>query len=71
MLWSQEKWHTMHFSDESKFLLIGSDGKTYVHQKVDEELLPKFLKASVKFGGRSVMVWGMISGGSVSHLVRL
>ena len=31
VLWSQEKWQTVHFSDESKFLLIGSDGKTYIH----------------------------------------
>ena len=31
VLWSQEKWQMVHFSDESKFLLIGSDGKTYVH----------------------------------------
>ena len=46
----------MHFSDESKFLLIGSDGKTFVHRKVGEELSPQCLKASVKFGGGSVMV---------------
>ena len=32
VLWSQEKWQTVHFSDESKFLLIGSEGKTYVRQ---------------------------------------
>ena len=31
VLWSQEKWQTVHFSDESKFLLIGSDGKMYIH----------------------------------------
>ena len=30
VLWSQKKWQTVHFRDESKFLLIGSDGKTYV-----------------------------------------
>ena len=58
VLWSQEKWQTVHFSDESKFLLIGSDGQTYVRRKVGEELSPKCLKASVKFGGRSSMVSG-------------
>ena len=63
---SQEKWQTVHFSDESMFLLI-----TYIHQKVGEELSPKFLKACVKFGGGSVMVWRMISGYSVGSLVRL
>ena len=30
VLWSQEKWQTVHLSDESRFLLIGSDGKMYV-----------------------------------------
>ena len=68
VLWSQEKWQTVHFSDESNFLLIGSDGKMYVRQKVGEEL---YLKASVKFGGGSVMVWGMISGDGVGPFVRL
>ena len=71
MLWSQEKWQTVHFSDESKFLLIGSDGKTYICRKVGEELSPKCLKASVKFGGGSVMVWRMILGDGVGPLVRL
>ena len=71
MLWSQEKWQTVHFGDESKFLLIGSDGKTYVRRKVGEELSPKCLKASVKFGGGSAMVWGVISGDGVGPLAQL
>ena len=71
VLWSQEKWQMMHFSDESMFLLIGSNGKTYVCQKIGEELLPKCLKAGVKFSGGSVMVWGMISGDGVGPLVWL
>ena len=60
----------MHFSDESNFL-FGSDGKTYVRRKVGEELSPKSLKASVKFGVGRVMVWGMISGDGVGLFVRL
>ena len=59
----------VHFSDDSE--LIGSDGKMYIRRKVGEELLPKCLKASVKFGGGSVMVWGMISGDGLGSLVRL
>ena len=39
--------------------------------KGSEKLLPKCPKASVKFGGGSVMVWGMISGDGVGPLVRL
>lgn len=71
VLWSQEKWQTVHFSDESKFMLYGSDGKTYVRRKVGEQLSPKCIKTSVKFGGGSVMVWGMISGDGVGPIVRL
>lgn len=37
LLWSQEKWQTVHFSDESKFMLYGSDGRTYVCRKVGEQ----------------------------------
>ena len=43
----------------------------HVHRKVGEELSPKCLKASVKFSGGSVKVWGMISGDGVGPLVRL
>ena len=67
----KKKWQTVHFSDESKFLFIASDGKTYVRRKVGEELSLKCLKASVKFSGGSVMVWGMISGDGVCPLVPL
>ena len=52
-------------------MLIGSDGKTYVRRKVSEELSSKYLKASVKFGGGSAMVWEMISGDGKGPLVRL
>ena len=53
------------------FLLIGSDGKTYNRRKVGEELSPKCIEASVKFGRGTVMVCGMISGDGVGPLVRL
>lgn len=52
-------------------MLYGSDGKTYVHRKVGEQLSPECIKTSVKFGGGSVMVWGMISGDGVGPIVRL
>ena len=50
---------------------IGSDRKTYVRRKVGEELLRNGLNASVKFGGGSFIIWGMISGDCVGPLVRL
>lgn len=41
VIWSQEKWQTVHFSDEFKFMLYGSDGKTYIRRNVGEKLSPK------------------------------
>ena len=40
VLWSLEKRQMVHFSNESKFLLNGLDGKTYVRRKVGEEYSP-------------------------------
>ena len=37
MTWSEKKWKTVHFSDESKFNLFDeSDGRRYVRQGVGE-----------------------------------
>ena len=49
-------------SYESKFILFGSDGRRYARRSVTEKYYPKCVKSSVKFGGGSVMVFGMISG---------
>ena len=59
----------MHFSDE--VFVNWLRWEKVRSSKVGEELSPKCLKASVKFGGGSIMVWGMISGDGVGPLVRL
>ena len=60
----------VHFSDESKFNLSGSDGKRFVRCKNRECLFPQCTKNTVKFGGGSVMVWGMISSVGVGSIIR-
>ena len=60
----------MHFSDESKFNLVISDGRQYVRRKRDR-LNPMCVKKAVKFGGGSVMVWGMFSSEGVGPLIRI
>ena len=30
ILWTEEQWNMVHFSDESKFVLFGSDGKKFI-----------------------------------------
>ena len=60
----------IHFSEESKFYLFRSDGKRFVRRKNGERLSPQYVKKTVKFGGRSVIVWGMISSAGVGPTVR-
>lgn len=71
VLWTDEKWDSVFFSDESKFNLFGSDGKTYVKRRVGEKYDVKCTKKTVKFGGGSVMVFGMISSEGTTPLIRL
>ena len=69
--WTDEEWSKVHFSDESKFNMFGSDGKKHVRRRTGERLSPQCVKKTVKFGGGSVMMWGMISSDGVGSLVRL
>ena len=59
----------VHFSDESKFNLFGSDGLKFVRCKNGERLFPQCVKKTVKFCG-GVMVWGMISSAGLEPIVR-
>ena len=67
VLCSDSDWDKVHFSDESKFNLVGSDGRQYVRERVN----PKCVKKSVKFGGGSVMVWGMFSSEGLGPIIRI
>ena len=59
----------IHFSDESKFNLFGSDGKRFVRHDNGEHLSPQYIKNTVKFGVGSVMVCAMISSAGVGPIV--
>ena len=71
VVWSKNQWSQVHFSDESKFNVLGSDSRNYVRRKIGERLSVKYVKKTVKHGGGSVMVWGIISAAGTSPLVRL
>ncbi|GFU82573.1 transposable element Tcb1 transposase [Trichonephila clavipes] len=49
------------FTDDSKFNIFGSDGKSYVWRKSNEELRRQNLKPTVKHDGGLVMVWESFS----------
>jgi len=66
-----EEWTAVWFSDESKFNLIGSDGKCYCRRDVGEEYLDRNLQKVVKHGGGHIMVWGVVTWDGPGRLIRV
>lgn len=65
--WTKNMWNKVIFSDESKFNLHGSDGKTYVRRRIGEEFQPSCLINTVKHP-QGQMIWGCISYHGVGRL---
>lgn len=61
-------WNRILFTDESKFNIMGSDGYCRVLRKPKTEFEKKNIRATVKHGGGSVMVWGCMSAAGVGQL---
>lgn len=62
-------WNRVLFTDESKYNIFGSDGRSKVWRKPNTALDPKNIIPTVKHGGGSVMVWGAMSASGVGRLV--
>ena len=71
VIWTEEQWNCIHFSDELKFNRFGCDGRRSVGRSPKEWYSPQCTKSSVKFGGGSVMIFGMISATGTWSFVRL
>ena len=69
VIWTEEQWNCVYFSDE--FNLFSYDGRRFIWHSAKEQYSPQCTKSSVKFGGRSVMVFGMISAAGTGPLVQL
>ena len=69
--WPIEMWTRVIFSDESKFKLFGSDGKTYCQRRDGDALLPQFTIKNVKGSKGKVNVWGCITSKGVGKLIRV
>ena len=59
-MWTSEDWRRVAFSDESQFEIYSSHDRVYIRRRVGERLRPDCLQPTVKFGGGTCMVWGMI-----------
>ena len=55
--WTNKKWGTVLWTDESKFNIFESDGKQFVRRPSNKEFDPHYTKKTLKLGGGSIMVW--------------
>ena len=59
------------WSDESKFLIFGSDGREWYWRDPKLPLQPQYIKPTVKFGGDSVMIWGCMGAFGVGKYCKI
>uniref|UniRef100_A0A8R1HGC3 Uncharacterized protein n=1 Tax=Caenorhabditis japonica TaxID=281687 RepID=A0A8R1HGC3_CAEJA len=64
-------WNKVLWSDESKYLMIGTDGVTLVRRPGDKRNDPKYQVSTVKHGGGNVMMWGCFHATGVGSLIRI
>ena len=68
MTFLNEAWKHVIFTDESKICVFGPDGNNRVWRRPGIALLDHHITPTVKFGGKSVMVWGAITYQGVGRL---
>lgn len=67
--WQLRQWKGVLFTDESRFRLTGTDGRTRVWRRPGERFDPATIIERDRFGGGSVMVWAGITIESRTELV--
>ena len=70
-VWPQQRWRTVWFSDESRFLLQRADGRARVYRKRNERFATNCIREVDRFGGGSVMMWAAISHTGRTDLVHI
>ncbi|CAB5362375.1 unnamed protein product [Rhizophagus irregularis] len=69
--WTIEDWHKVVWSDESKFMIFGSDGREWCWRDPNLPLKPQHVKPTVKFGGGSIMIWGCMGAFGVGKYCKI
>uniref|UniRef100_A0A8R1E8C6 Uncharacterized protein n=1 Tax=Caenorhabditis japonica TaxID=281687 RepID=A0A8R1E8C6_CAEJA len=65
------EWNEVLWSDESKYLMNGTEGIIYVRRPVDKRYDPKYQVPTVKHCGGNVMVWGCFHANGVGPVIRI
>uniref|UniRef100_A0A1A8N175 Transposable element Tcb1 transposase n=2 Tax=Nothobranchius pienaari TaxID=704102 RepID=A0A1A8N175_9TELE len=69
--WTTEDWKKVLWTDESKFEIFDSSRRIFVRRRVGERMVPQCVTSTVKYGGGSVMVWGIFAVSRVGSLYRV
>lgn len=69
--WTSADWSKVLWSDESKYLLFGTDGINYIRRGKNQRYDPKHQLPTVKHGGGSIMVWGSFSRDGLGPIHRI
>ena len=64
-------WTHVIWSDESTFQLFGARSRPYVWRRPGERFFPACLCPTVKHGGGSIMVWGMMTAHGPGPIYRV
>jgi transposase len=66
--WVRKNWEQVLWSDESKFLMFGTDGIKWIRRPIGSRFDHKYQLPTVKHGGGSCIVWGCFSGRGMGPL---
>jgi transposase len=66
-----DEWKKIIWSDESRFVVFGGDGKRYVWRTTYKKYDPQCLIPTFKSGQESIMIWGCFTINKLGPLVRL
>ena len=69
--WSEDQWANVLFTDESKFVIYGTNMQQWIRREIGKRHDPNNAVGTVKHGGGSVMVWGGICTNGTTILHRI
>src|SRR5262245_27205767 len=68
--WTIEDLKRVIWSDETKINRLGSDGRKWVWKEPGSALPDQHVKDTLKYGGRSLMMWGCMTAQEVGYACR-